>query len=208
MNYILRLRISSKSPSKAKEELRQIKELWFDGDITEILHLKGFKYIPMILHTCVFIAMEPSEYMSSFSLIHKMNLPYSYFEEIHRLFNLLRQKINVKIKRGVGERSKRTECAFWPEEILDLKEVRDEINRLIAQTLLSKDDPEDRKTVEKLIWHYSFEEGKRMAYDERIDKVMEVLNKKGKKLGEFFSKALEIRTKYPEAKFWFEVEML
>jgi hypothetical protein len=43
---------------------------------------------------------------------------------------------------------------------------------------------------------------------EDINRIIDGTNWSGKKFGEFFMKALEIRRKYPKARFWFNLEVL
>lgn len=94
-----------------------------------------------------------------------------------------------------------------PSEILDLKEVQDEVNRLTKRDLLLKKDLEDRRLAEKILpgfWIYD----EKLTLDEKIDKVIEIENKWGKELGNFFSKTFELHTKYPNARFWFHIYSL
>jgi len=145
---VLGIKASSRCSRKAREEIERLDKegLWFGWSDVEALQLKGFKYIPMIIHTCHIIRndedlREIREASLPMSLFFGYDLPFSYFEETYRLFNSLREKIKVRTRfvrllRGRGMR------ALWPSEILDLKEVQDEINRLATKrTALERGPP-------------------------------------------------------------------
>jgi hypothetical protein len=131
-----------------------------------------------------------------------ISLPLSYFEEIDKTLDSLRHKVDIRIKK-----EERWESALWPSEILDLKEVQDEVNWLTTRDLLLKKDLEDRRLAEKIL-PGSWISDEKLSLDEKIDKVIEIENKWGKELGDFFSKAFELHTRYPDAKFWFHVYSL
>jgi hypothetical protein len=113
----------------------------------------------------------------------------------------MREKLKVRIVRAIEGRGMR---ALWPCEILDLKEVQDEINRLASQTLLSKEDLLDMEVAKRLFGRPLGKE----PTPEDINRIIDGTNWSGKKFGEFFMKALEIRRKYPNARFWFSLEVL
>jgi hypothetical protein len=182
-------------------ELQQIESVWFHWSDVEALQLKGFKYIPMIIYTGDRLQDSPLEYKESF-IGSPLNLPLPYYEEIYMLFNSMRERLKVRIVRAIEGRGKR---ALWPCEILDLKEVQDEINRLATRELLSKEDPQDTEVAKRLLRWFSHKESK---LEENMNRTIEITNWSGKKFGEFFMKALEIRRKYPNARFWFSLEVL
>ena len=208
---VLGIKASSRCSRKAREEIERLDKegLWFGWSDVKALQLKGFKYIPMLIHTCHTIhndedLREICEASLSMSLFFGYDLPFSYFEEIYMLFNSMREKIKVRTRfvrllRGRGMR------ALWPCEILDLKEVQDEINRLASQTLLSKEDPQDMEVAKRLLRWFSHKES---TLEENMNRTIETMNWRGKKFGEFFMKALEIHRKYPKARFWFNLEVL
>jgi len=207
---VLGIKASSRCSRKAREEIERLDKegLWFGWSDVKALQLKGFKYIPMLIHTCHIIRndedlREIREASLPMSLFFGYDLPFSYFEETYRLFNSLREKIKVRTRfvrllRGRGMR------ALWPCEILDLKEVQDEINRLASQTLLSKEDLLDMEVAKRLFGRPLGKE----PTPEDINRIIDGTNWSGKKFGEFFMKALEIRRKYPNARFWFSLEVL
>ncbi|MCX8183621.1 MAG: hypothetical protein N3F08_04305 [Crenarchaeota archaeon] len=90
-------------------------------DYLGIMHLKGFKYIPTILHTGNFIALKPSEYMYPIFPL-KIDLPLSYFEEIDRIFNLLKRKVNIRTRRHEAGGAKT--AAMWSNEVLNFKVIQ------------------------------------------------------------------------------------
>jgi len=196
---VLGIKASSRCSRKAREEIERLDKegLWFGWSDVEALQLKGFKYIPMIIYTGDRLQDSPLEYKESF-IGSPLNLPLPYYEEIYMLFNSMREKLKVRIARAIEGRGKR---ALWPCEILDLKEMQDEVNRLATRELLSKEDPQDMEVAKRLLRWFSKEES-------TLDHAIDDTNRSGKKFGEFFMKALEIRRKYPNARFWFNLEVL
>jgi len=201
--FVLGIKASSRCSRKAREEVERLDKegLWFGWSDVEALQLKGFKYIPMIIYTGHHLHDNPLEYKESF-IGFSLNLPPPYYEEVHRLFNSLREKLKVRIVRAIEGRGKR---ALWPCEILDLKEMQDEINRLATRELLSRENPPDVEVAKRLLRWFSHKES---TPEENINRTIEITNWCGKKFGEFFMKALEIRRKYPNARFWFSLEVL
>ncbi|MCX8183619.1 MAG: hypothetical protein N3F08_04295 [Crenarchaeota archaeon] len=195
-NYYLKIRISSKTPWKARKELRQYKSKVIFWDDIELMQYKGFRYIPTIVYTADFIAEDPSDFLFS-----RIGLPNSYFEEIIKTFMELRQKVSVRIVRP----KRRGEYALWPNDVLNLNEVREEVNRLVTYPLLSKENPEDRRIVEKPLrssstWY------KEIPFDEKIDREIEFENEVVRNYGIYFSRLIDISARYPAAKFWLYVE--
>jgi len=182
--FSLRIEISSRCSQRARTELQQIESVWFHWSDVKALQLKGFKYIPMIIYTGDRLQDSPLEYKESF-IGSPLSLPLPYYEEIYMLFNSMREKLKVRIVRAIEGRGKR---ALWPCEILDLKEVQDEINRLASQTLLSKEDPQDMEVAKRLLRWFSHKES---TLEENMNRTIETMNWRGKKFGDFFMKALE-----------------
>jgi len=199
--FRLNLWVSDRVPSRVRKELKQLL-VRFDWSTIGIMQLKGFKYIPTLLYTGWSTASGFSAGSIRLLVSRMMSLPLSYFEEIDKTFDSLRHKVDIRIKK-----EERWESALWPSEILDLKEVQDEVNWLTKRDLLLKKDLEDRRLAEKILpdfWIYD----EKLTLDEKIDKVIEIENKWGKELGNFFSKTFELHTKCPDAKFWFHVYSL
>jgi len=182
-------------------ELQQIESMWFHWSDVEALQLKGFKYIPMLIYTGDRLHDSPLGYKESF-IGSPLNLPLLYYEEVYRLFNSMREKLKVRIVRAIEGRGKR---ALWPCEILDLKEMQDEVNRLATRELLSRENSQDLEVAKRLLRWFSEKES---TPEENMNRTIEITNWRGKKFGEFFMKALEIRRKYPSARFWFNFEVL
>ncbi|MCX8183622.1 MAG: hypothetical protein N3F08_04310, partial [Crenarchaeota archaeon] len=196
-DYYLKLRISSENPWRIRRELKKLGCLWFAWDSVEIMQLKGLKYIPTILNTGCYVSIFPEDYRRT------VKFPLSYSEETIRMFDLLRQRVNVKIMKQPGTR---VEKALWPKEIIELREVEDEINRLSILSFLSKDNPEDRKIAEIYAsYPIGGDEFKNKTLDEKIDALIRIENQKMRDFAEYFSKAREIHKRYSDAKFWFYV---
>jgi hypothetical protein len=197
-NYYLKLRISSKSPWKARKELKQYKSKSFFWIETELMQYKGLKYVPTIVYTASFIAEEPSDFLSSY-----IGLPPSYFEEIIKMFRELKQRIDVRIVRPKG----RAEYALWSNDVLKLKEVQNEVHRLVTHPLLFKEDPDDRKMAMRLLAHSSLKD-EEMELEEKIDREIEFENECVRDIGSYFLNLIDISKKYPSARFWWYVILL
>lgn len=197
-NYYIKLRISGKTPWRARKELKQYKSKTIFWTDIELMQYKGLKYVPTIVYTATFIAKKPSDFLFS-----KIGLPPSYFEEIIKVFKELKQRVDVRIMRPVSR--PRGAHALWPNDVFNLNKVREEVNRLSTYPLLSKEDPEDRRIVEKPLRLSStwYEE---IPFDEKIDREIEFENEVERDYGNYFSMLLDISTRYPAAKFWLYVE--
>ncbi|MBO3832977.1 MAG: hypothetical protein FGF51_06270, partial [Candidatus Brockarchaeota archaeon] len=118
----------------------------------------------------------------------------------------LKRKVNVEIRSKCHDTDDyTTRRAFWPCEILDLKEVQDEIEILTKGELLSEDNPEDREIVRRAI-KWLDEEEKQMPLEEVVDNHIGFLNACIGDLGILLARSTEFRRKHPEVKFWFFVE--
>jgi hypothetical protein len=196
------IRLSFMTPWSALSELNKVVVPQFLWTSIELMQLKGLKYIPAIIYTGNFISSDSSKYSKPF-LDYEVGLPSLCLEEINRAFELLKRKVDVKI----ATREFRKEYAKWPIKVLDLKEVRDEINQLVAKPLLSKEVPEDRMIAKKLGLGGGLLDLNDVHHDEKIDAVIEKMNKSVREIADFFLKILEIYKKYPNTKLLFHTEV-
>lgn len=195
----LRLRIPKKNPRAVREALGGLRAL-FDYDILEIMQRKGLKYIPMIFYTSHFVLDDPSEYEHEYAFL---DLPASCFEEMVRLFNSVRQRLNVKIRKT----REGVRYALWPSEVLGLKEVQDEINWLAMHEMISKNDPKDRGFAKKSRERSKAAVGNyEKATEDEIDEYIEFMSVAFRELSDFFLKALEVYKKYQKSRFWFYLD--
>jgi hypothetical protein len=197
-HYYLRIRVSSKTPREARKELKEVKykrPIWWT-DI-EVLQLKGLKYMPTIIYAASGVPKRPSEFLPS-----RIGLSLSHFEEVIKVFEELRQKVNVRIVRSWS----RADYALWPNDVLSLRKVQDEVNWLAKGDLLSREDSEDRKIAEKLLPHINWYEKEKLTLEEKINKVIESENEWSKDFANYFLKLIDISKRYPSAKFWLYIE--
>jgi hypothetical protein len=201
--FHLVIEVSSKASKRARKELEQLESAWVDWDNVQMMQLRGLKYVPTILYTGEAIFDDPLEYrFEPFAI--GIGLPSSYFEEVGRVFNSLMEKVKVRLRR----KNEMVKHALWPSETLNLKEVQDEVNWLVTKALMSRENPEDRKLVEKLLPHIHLRNEEKLTLEEKIDRMIEIENKRSRELGSFLLKALEIHKKYHGSKFWLYVMML
>jgi hypothetical protein len=91
-------------------------------------------------------------------------------------------------------------------EVLDLEEVRKELEILLTRELFSKDNPEDRRIAEEDIKRTDLaigEEG--MKSEQRIDSRIDFFNRNMRKWGEFFKEVYEVYKQY-NVKMWLHIE--
>ncbi len=190
------IKISSKASPEAAKVLKRLKWLDFGWESMEIMMMKGLRCLPTIVYTASRIDVSSPYCVWTPTLLHEELSP-QYTQEVERTFGLLKQRVKVWIIRS----SEEPDFARWPCEVLDVKEVQDEINWLAAHDLMSKDSPEDRRVAEiiasKLYW------GRELTLEEKINDVIDDENLFGKRFANFFSRAAEVHRKYPKSRFWF-----
>ncbi len=185
--YALSICYQDGSHPEAEKELSELHSV---GDVDESVSMlkKNLIYISTIAYTA-----------------RELQLPKKR-DDMRRAYHRLKRKVKIDIRRSCGEREYRgPKRVFWPSEVLDLKEVQDEIETLM-KGLHSKDDPDDREMARLRIEDYdkSNPENKERALpmDVRIDNCIEGRNKVLRRWSTFLNRATEIHRKYPEAKFW------
>jgi hypothetical protein len=95
---------------------------------------------------------------------------------------------------------------FWPVEVLDLEEVKKELQTLLTTNLFSKDNPEDRKIAEEDIKRTGLSIGEEeMEPEQRIDSRIDFMNRDMKAWGEFFKEVYEVYKQH-NIKMWLHIE--
>ncbi len=152
----------------------------FGVDEFEVLWQKGLKHIATMLATAY-------------------DLKFSKRSGMKEVYERLRHrgKAWVRNTHPWGPCNYVARRVFWSCKILDLKEVRDEVEVLTSGPLLSREDPEDRKLVERATKRPS---------EQAIDENIGILNMETRHTGAFLTRAMEFHHKYPDMKFWFFVE--
>ncbi|MEM2940543.1 MAG: hypothetical protein QW304_03210 [Thermoproteota archaeon] len=189
----IRIIVSKNTPSEVEEEFENL-TLYFSWEDIEILMMKGLRHIPTIVYTASGI---PISRMYWTPTLLNTRLSSQYLQEVDKIFELLKQKVKVWIVRRSGE----PDFVRWPCEVLDLKEVQDEVNWLATYNLMSKDNQEDREIAKIIVsgLHWNTE----LTLEEKIDDVIGDENDIGKDIANYFSRITEIHKKYPKARFWF-----
>jgi len=156
-------------------------------DEFEVMFKKGLRYIPTI-------------FLTAFKIRWLMR------SNVRVVYNKLKRKVKVEVKDRCHDTDNYTaRRAFWPCEVLDLKEVQDEVGVLTGGALLSRDKPEDRKIVEQAI-KWLGEDERKMPIEEVVDRNIGFLNACIQGIGFFLTRSTEFHRKHPDARFWFYVE--
>jgi hypothetical protein len=153
-------------------------------DHFEVMWQKGLRYLSTILATAY----------------RHENINREGMKEI---FEELRRKVRVWIRDG---------CAWyrgnyvamrvlWPCDVLDLREVQDEIEMINSRFSLSKDNPADVEIVRQSMMRFR----KEIPPEELIG-YTKSLHNCIRGLGDFLAKLTEFHRKYPKRKFWLIVE--
>jgi len=170
----------SKKAMELKEELLTIGFARIMGGIAayyevefEVLRQKGLKYLPMIIATAC-------------------DSRFAKEEKIKDIFEELRKKVKIRIRKRCQKTEKNMDYSrvFWPCEILDLKEVQDEV-KMLNGFLLSKENPDDVEMMRRIAGH---------PFDEST---IRWLNMCVGDLKAMLTRATEFHRKHPDVKFWF-----
>jgi hypothetical protein len=179
---------TSKKAKKFEDELLDIKSVILFIPEYEIglkaLWQRGLRHLPTIVGTA-----------RKFKFVEKV-------EGMRNIFEDLRRKVKVRVRERCHKGDEfEVRRAFWPCEVLDLKEVQEEIKMLDGFSL-SKDNPEDvdmvRRIVEGMKEGYGGLIGEPISYFEGVNKFTEGLRT-------MLTKTAEFHRKHPDVKFWFYV---
>jgi len=218
---------SKVSGRKRKMVDMELKELYRKTDTT-VLHdwklrtttdswlmaQKGFRYLPEIIDSATFLLIMLSDRYNIdlrhgiFRLIRNTDIVKEGIRETYPHAAELMEKVDAKVKRikGLDEE----EYYFcWPVNVIGLKDVMAEVEKLLNEEMFSKNDPEDREMVFEWLEKFSdsfFKERARtksLTSDE-VDEWIERWNKHMERWGKFFKGAYDIHRKY-NAEMWFLV---
>jgi hypothetical protein len=178
---------------------RSYSEMPLQEDYSWVMAKKGLKYIPGIINSMFFALGEILQrlgldwefggcsFMRNYEAVKReMKAIYPYAAE-------LMERVRVKIR---GDKTFRQMSAnpyglLWPVEVIGLKEVMDEVEILLKEEILSKDDPRDREIVREFIKACRHEPPEQVN-DEDID----VVNNNLRKFGKLFKEVYEVHKKY------------
>ncbi|MGQ9597544.1 MAG: hypothetical protein ACUVQY_07315 [Thermoproteota archaeon] len=110
-NHYLELRVSSKTPWRARKELKKLAINWIiDWYVVGFMQHKGFKYIPAILYNAAIVeetaatyllpSIEPSRYLP-----RRIGLSLSHFEEVVEAFKELEQNLQCNYNHRLVRRN-------------------------------------------------------------------------------------------------------
>jgi hypothetical protein len=182
--YTFTIKISSGTSREARRELKALGCIWIGSAIRFMLD-KGLRYVPTVVLT--------AKSLSNCS------------QELLDIFEWLRQRTDVKIIRRYAGTAY-WEQAIWPPGVLEIKEVNNEITRLAARNLLSKDNSEDAKLVRNYILSENVMRFEDLTVEQKVNIWIDDVNEASRKWSNYFLKALDIHRRYPTAKFWFYVQ--
>ncbi|MEM4169492.1 MAG: hypothetical protein QXZ66_03100 [Thermoproteota archaeon] len=191
--YWMVIKPMPKAPRKIREELKKI-YIVLAGE-SWLMEKKGLKYIPAIIRSAYAYGEKEVEEAKKNPIVSE-----------------LMSKVDVMIKKypdniRVDPKTLRSGLKiFWPVEVLEIKEVKDELEMLLTKTFFSKDNPEDRMIAEEYIKRtgVSYQE-EQMTPDQRITYRIDFMNGFMKEWGEFFKRVYEIHRQH-NIKMWFHVE--
>jgi len=194
------------APPEARKELEDLESQTYN-DICAIIGIpfmlhKGLKYIPTII---AWAFKEGGSY--GFDYLDPEGKVSKWHSRLMReVYNELASKVDVRIE----EHAEGGRGAVWPCEVLDLKEVQDEATLLAKsdKILVRIENKSDYKMLLKRAAAHTGDWWKKIPFEERIRKHMELENNYFRAWGNFFLKALELHRKYPNVRFWFKTESI
>jgi len=182
-----------KSPRKIREKLKHMSMPAIGS--SWLMKSKGLKYIPAIIDSAFAYGEKEVEEVKK----------DPYVSELMVKVDVVIKKYpdDIRIDRktyGPGLKF------FWPVEVLEVEEVRKELEILLTRELFSKDNPEDRKIAEEDIKRFGLPIGwEKMEPEQRINQDIDFFNGNMRKWGEFFKEVYEVYKQY-NVKMWLHIE--
>ncbi|MBO3798537.1 MAG: hypothetical protein QW491_01650 [Thermoproteota archaeon] len=183
--------------SEAEKELRDISyhpvlipDERLGIDAFYVLWQKGLRHMATILATAY-------------------DLKFSKREGIREVYEQLRRKVKAWIRSEYpwGHGDYIVPRVFWPCEILDLKEVQDEIKVLASgEIFLCRENQEDRRIMWQAVKRIAKRDMPTEEIDKKINDNLGIINAFMKDVGTFLTKTTGFHHKYPKMRFWFYVE--
>jgi hypothetical protein len=185
---------TSKKAKKFEDELLDIKSvilLMPEYEIgLKVLWQRGLRHLPTIVGTA-----------RKFKFVEKV-------EGMRNIFEDLRRKLKVRVRERCYKGDEfEVRRAFWPCEVLDLKEVQEEIKMLDGFSL-SKDNPEDVEMVKRIYEELMMRLSPPIKEEVPVDRLIRYTEYVNMWIGELrmmLTKAAEFHRKHPDVKFWFYV---
>jgi len=191
--YWMVIKLEPKMRRKIREELRKMYMI-LAGE-SWLMEKKGLKYIPAIINSAYAYGEKEVEEA-------KKN---QYVSELMSKVDVVIKKYpdNIRIDRktyGPGLKF------FWPVEVLEMEEVKKELEILLTRELFSKDNPEDRKIAEEYIRRtgVSYQE-EHLTPEQRIAYRIDFVNGFMKEWGKFLKRIYEIYKQH-NIKMWLHIE--
>jgi len=191
--YWMVIKLEPKMRRKIREELRKM-YMALAGE-SWLMEKKGLKYIPAIINSAYAYGEKEVEEA-------KKNPYVSY----------LMSKVNVVIKKypdniRVDPKTWRRGLKFfWPVEVFEIKEVKDELETLLTKTFFSKDNPEDRMIAEEYIRRTGVScQEEHLTPEQRIAYRIDFMNGFMKEWGKFLKRIYEIYKQH-NVKMWLHIE--
>ena len=196
------------APQEARKELEDLEHQTLE-DIHQVIGIpymlhKGLKYIPTII---AWAFKEGGSYGDDY-LSPEGRVSRKRLKLMREVYDELAGKVPVRIE----EHAEGGRGAVWPCEVLDLKEVQEEAMLLAKsdEILIRMDDKRDylllfRSVMVETPRTHGWD---KLPLKERIRLKMEEENRYFRAWGNFFLKALELRRKYPNVRFWFKTETI
>ncbi len=178
--YWMVIKPEPKASRRVREEVRKMHTVLAGEDW--LMEKKGLRYIPAIIRSAYAYGRKEVEEAKKDPIVSE-----------------LMSKVNVMIKKSPDNiRIDRETYGsglkfFWPVEVLEVKEVKDELEMLLMKSFFSKDNPEDRRIAEEYIKRTGLSYGEeQMTPEQRIDDRIPYMNAYLRECGEFFERAYEI----------------
>ncbi|MEM3649060.1 MAG: hypothetical protein QW506_07870 [Thermoproteota archaeon] len=196
--YWMVIKFGPKTPKKIKEKWRKnyymkhylplVGEDW-------LMEKKGFKYIPTIISSVYAYGEKEVEEAKKNPIVSEL------MSKVDVVIKKYPDNIRIDPKtQGRGPKF------FWPVEVLEIKEVKDELEMLLTKTFFSKDNPKDRMIAAEYIKRTGVSHREeQMTPEQRIDNRVSFMNAYLKELGEFLKRAYEF-SKQHNVKMWFHIE--
>lgn len=190
--YWMVIKPAPKTPKRIKERLKKISMSAIGSSWR--MKSKGLKYIPAIIDSAFAWGEREIEEVKKDPVV-------SYLMSRVEVM-IMRCRDNIRVNpKTMGPDLK----IFWPVEVLDVEEVRSELEILLTKNLFSKDNPEDRRIAEEDIKRTGLAIGEElMEPEQRIDYCIDFMNENMKKWGKFFMEAYDIHKQF-NVKMWFHI---
>jgi hypothetical protein len=211
-SYYLDFIFNKSIPKRTAKQIEKIRRIGaYLEDIFVILRYK-LKYLPIILATSAFGSQKVGEEVPFPFGFGKFKWIWS--EEDQKVFEELKSKVETRIEKREwswvpyeGEQMH----IFWHSKVLELKEVKEEIEKIRNGKLLSSDDEKDVELLkdEEVVRTYEKKlKTKNISEEEKIKSLAEITNEDVKvQIDRFCEKINKVKDKV-EDDFYFSLILL